>query len=502
MSGRPVIAVDIDEVLADFIPALALFHNDTWGSSFSAQHFDSYEFHDVWGGTREECNVKMTSFFESVHFREKIYPVPLAKECLQQLKEDTGVELHIVTSRQHAIADATREWIAKHYEGIFEELHFGNHYSSVGKKRSKPEMCKEIGALAIIDDSQTYAGQCAQEGIPCVLFGDYAWNKHDTGAGGAAWVEKVGPDVAKYVHRVGTNWTQAAQTLKRLVQESAQARARIAPLMAAVQLCASADKAANMVKIETLVRRAAFCGASLVSLPEACLAIGASDEDRRERIDGPTVQALSRLAAELNIWLNVGGVALEAPDSISSSGKLRNSSLMISDKGDVCAVYDKIHLFDNPYTQMLESAYTVSGDKDQAVAVAVTPQNTAATFNVGLTICYDVRFPALYDKLRREKACDVVCVPSAFMRKTGMAHWEVLLRARAIETQMYVVAAAQCGVHSEKRSSYGHSMIIDPWGEVVAALDGDKEGFCMAPLDLQRLQQVRRDLPVEQHHRL
>jgi uncharacterized HAD superfamily protein len=165
-----VIAVDVDEVLADFIPTLALYHNEMWGSNLSSASFHSYEFHHVWGGTFEECNVKMHQFFETTHL-DQLSPVKGALEALQWLKDETGAELHIVTSRQHAIADRTRYWIDTHFPGIFKEVHFGNHYSSSGQKRSKPEMCQDIGALVIIDDSQKYAGHCAEAGIPCVLFG-------------------------------------------------------------------------------------------------------------------------------------------------------------------------------------------------------------------------------------------------------------------------------------------------------------------------------------------
>ena len=152
MSGRPIIAVDVDEVLADFIPTLAGYHNDTFGSSLTSRSFFSYEFHDVWGGSVEECNEKMLSFFESSHFREKVPPIEGAYEALRGLKERMGAELHIVTSRQHAIKDITLEWIDKHFPGVFKAVHFGNHYAKEGMKKSKPQMCEEIGALCIIDD--------------------------------------------------------------------------------------------------------------------------------------------------------------------------------------------------------------------------------------------------------------------------------------------------------------------------------------------------------------
>lgn len=502
MSGRPVIAVDVDEVLADFIPTLALFHNEIYGSELSSGSFHSYEFHHVWGGTFEECNVKMLSFFESSHFKEMIPPIEGALEALQRLKDETGAELHIVTSRQHAIADITREWIESHFPGIFKEVHFGNHYSSEGKKRSKPEMCQDIGALVIIDDSQKYAGHCAESGIPCVLFGDYAWNRNDEMAGGAAWASKVDKDTAALVTKVGTDWKLAAETLKRIVvDEYRKKRVPKLPLMAAVQLCATSDKARNMKKLDSLVRQAATFGASFISLPEACLCIGGDRDTRAETLDGQSVAALKALSRELRVYLNVGGVAL-VPDKEQDGEekKLRNSALLIDPAGELLCVYDKIHLFDNPYTQMRESDYTVAGDPTQLVTATLSLPDDLQ-LKLGLTICYDVRFPALFHRLR-EQNCDVCTVPSAFMQRTGEAHWDVLLRARAIETQMYVVAAAQCGEHNEKRSSYGHSMIISPWGEVLAQLDGTEESWCAASFDPTVVKSTRESIPVMEQQRL
>ena len=450
MSGRPVIAVDVDEVLADFIPTLALYHNEMWGSNLSSASFHSYEFHHVWGGTFEECNVKMLQFFETTHL-DQLSPVKGALEALQWLKDETGAELHIVTSRQHAIADRTRYWIDTHFPGIFKEVHFGNHYSSSGQKRSKPEMCQDIGALVIIDDSQKYAGHCAEAGIPCVLFGDYAWNRDEEMAGGVVWTSKVEEHVAALVTKVGTDWDIAAKTLKRIVIDEYKKKfyRRKLPLIAAIQMCATADKNSNIRKLNRLVRQAATLGATLISLPEACLCIGGDHSARAEALDGRSVGYLRAMAKELGIYLNVGGVALvQEGEDVAESKKLRNSALLIDPEGMLVSVYDKIHLFDNPYTQMWESEYTVTGDPSQVVTAVVAPAGKGEAgelewcqYKLGLTICYDLRFPAMYSRLR-EQHCDVCTVPSAFMQRTGEAHWEVLLRARAIETQMYVTATA------------------------------------------------------------
>eukprot|EP00600_Ochromonadales_sp_CCMP1393_P006042 CAMPEP_0174974902 /NCGR_PEP_ID=MMETSP0004_2-20121128/12127_1 /TAXON_ID=420556 /ORGANISM="Ochromonas sp., Strain CCMP1393" /LENGTH=256 /DNA_ID=CAMNT_0016225657 /DNA_START=3 /DNA_END=773 /DNA_ORIENTATION=- len=181
---KPVLAVDVDEVLAYFIPSLAVFHNETYRTSnaegghaeiLTSDSFHSYEFCNVWGGTMEESYIKMEAFFESVHFKERIEPIPYALEVLLELKE--VYDLHVVTSRQHKIEALTLQWIDRHFPGVFTSIHFGNHYSREGKSRSKPDMCREIGAVLLIDDSLVYATQCHRVGIPVVLFGQYAWNQ-------------------------------------------------------------------------------------------------------------------------------------------------------------------------------------------------------------------------------------------------------------------------------------------------------------------------------------
>ena len=171
---------------------------------------------------------------------------------------------------------------------------------------------------------------------------------------------------------------------------------------------------------------------------------------------------------------------------------------MINPAGELVAIYDKIHLFDNPFTEMFESQYTIAGEASQLIATSLPELG----FRLGLTICYDVRFPELFRRLRERENCDVCCVPSAFMQKTGEAHWEILLRARAIETQMYIVAAAQCGEHNGKRMSYGHSMIISPWGTILAQLDGQEESWCAAVFDTDLIKSTRESIPVVDHQRL
>ncbi|KAF9210509.1 Nitrilase [Podila verticillata] len=177
-------------------------------------------------------------------------------------------------------------------------------------------------------------------------------------------------------------------------------------------------------------------------------------------------------------------------------GKLYNTHVLINHHGDIVSSYRKIHLFDVNIANgpiLMESNNTVSGT--QLVAPVPTPAG-----RVGLGICYDLRFPEMALALRKQGA-EMLTYPSAFTVKTGEAHWEVLLRSRAIETQSYVVAAAQAGKHSDKRASYGHSMIVDPWGKVLAECDGHSEGIAVAFVDLASLTRIRAEMPVLEHRR-
>lgn len=178
MANKPVLAVDVDEVIAYFIPALAEFHNEAFGGTvLTAQSFHSYDFCHVWGGTIEDSYVKMDGFYASSHFLN-LKPIPHAFETLKKLQDD--FELHVVTSRQFAIQDPTLKWVEQHFPNIFTEIHFGNHYSREGKVRSKPEICRDIGAVLLIDDSLQYALHCYKADIPVLLFGEYAWNQRES----------------------------------------------------------------------------------------------------------------------------------------------------------------------------------------------------------------------------------------------------------------------------------------------------------------------------------
>eukprot|EP00597_Dinobryon_sp_UTEXLB2267_P003747 CAMPEP_0170061828 /NCGR_PEP_ID=MMETSP0019_2-20121128/3261_1 /TAXON_ID=98059 /ORGANISM="Dinobryon sp., Strain UTEXLB2267" /LENGTH=230 /DNA_ID=CAMNT_0010267779 /DNA_START=405 /DNA_END=1097 /DNA_ORIENTATION=- len=214
------------------------------------------------------------------------------------------------------------------------------------------------------------------------------------------------------------------------------------------------------------------------------------------------MQCLSIIAAKYNIWLSVGGFPeiYQKENSSEPTGKIFNSHVMIDCNGKIVSpIYRKVHLFDSPMAGLFESQLTQPGER------GVLMQNMFSRWAVGLSVCYDLRFPALYDALSRSSSSggvDIVLVPSAFTPKTGEAHWEVLLRARAIENQCYVLAAAQSGEHNDQRRSHGYSLIVDPWGTVLARLGDEKEGICYAELDRTVVDNLRRDMPVGTHKRL
>lgn len=175
--SKPVLAVDVDEVLADHMKILCVFHNQTYGSDLTPDDFHSYQFHEVWGGSTDESKVKVTAFNQSELFQE-IPPVEGSVEYIHKLSQ--YFDLQIVTSRSFVLEESTKQWVEKHFPNLFSNIHFGNHYGTGGTVRSKPQMCAEAGAIMLIDDSFDYAVQCAARGIPVVLFGDYAWSRSRT----------------------------------------------------------------------------------------------------------------------------------------------------------------------------------------------------------------------------------------------------------------------------------------------------------------------------------
>ncbi len=263
--------------------------------------------------------------------------------------------------------------------------------------------------------------------------------------------------------------------------------------VAAVQMLAVGEKAANIAEAEKWIREAAARGARLVALPEVFVWRGVKKEERlaAETIPGPTSERLAALARELSIYL-LGGSILE---QIPGTEKAYNTSLLFSPAGSVLAKYRKIHLFDVDLKEGVSIRESDTRARGDAVVVAETELCA-----MGLSICYDLRFPELYRKMAA-KGAQLMFVPSAFTAYTGKAHWEPLLRARAIENQAYIVAPAQFGKHSKSFETYGHSMIIDPWGKILAELP-DGPGVILAEIDLAYLAKVRTELPSLNHIKL
>lgn len=262
---------------------------------------------------------------------------------------------------------------------------------------------------------------------------------------------------------------------------------------ACVTLCAGREPDRNIDIVCDLVRAAAGDGARLVCTPENTLLMEAGGKQLfstvRPEAETPAIARLAALAQELGIWLNAGSLAIRVAED-----KVANRSFMFAPDGSIRARYDKIHMFDvslpNGETYA-ESRNYRPGDE----AVLVETDFGA----VGMTVCYDLRFPALYRSLAQAGA-SYLLVPSAFTQVTGEAHWHVLLRARAIEAGAFVFAAAQSGTHENGRQTYGHSLIIDPWGEVLA--DGGTDvGFVCADIDPARVDDVRGRIPSLQHDR-
>ena len=262
-----------------------------------------------------------------------------------------------------------------------------------------------------------------------------------------------------------------------------------------VQMTSTDDLAANLDAASNLVRQAAAQGAEFVALPEmfAYLRREGLDFPHAQSVDGEILAQMRALARSLGVRLLAGTIAEKAP----GERRVFNTSVLLSPNGEIEGVYRKMHLFDVDLGTSgggvyRESASIAAGD---AVVVAETPLG-----GIGLSVCYDLRFPELYRRMV-DRDARFITVPSAFAVRTGRDHWEVLLRARAIENQAFVIAPAQCGRHSESRESYGRSMIVDPWGLVLAQL-GDRPGVAVADCDPAVLERTRESVPALRHRRL
>jgi predicted amidohydrolase len=260
-----------------------------------------------------------------------------------------------------------------------------------------------------------------------------------------------------------------------------------------VQLCTGTDMARNAEAACGLVREARRLGADFVATPEMTNVIDSRRDALLEKVTeeaaDPVVAALRELAGELAIHVLIGSVALRAGD------RLVNRSLLVAPDGAIAARYDKIHMFD----------VDLDGGESYRESRTYRPGDRAVTADLpwgklGLTVCYDVRFPALYRCLAQAGA-ELITVPSAFTRQTGAAHWHVLLRARAIETGAFLLAPAQGGKHESGRETYGHSLAVTPWGEIVAEIAGDAPGVVTCDIDPAAVAEARRRVPALAHDR-
>jgi len=265
---------------------------------------------------------------------------------------------------------------------------------------------------------------------------------------------------------------------------------------AVIQMSSSADVQQNLGEARRWVHEAAREGATLICLPEYFCWIG-DDEMQRVAIaeafgDGPIQHALSQLARETGTWLIGGTVPIRPSQGAKAGTHAYNTSLVFDPAGQCTARYDKIHLFsfNQGAEQHAEGDTMVGGE---SIGTAQGPFGT-----LRLSVCYDLRFPELY---RADPAADLIAVPAAFTHTTGLAHWELLLRARAVENQAFVLASGQCGTHANGWRTFGHSMIVGPWGDVLARHD-DEPGIAYATLTQTALDEARNRLPVLTHRRI
>lgn len=267
--------------------------------------------------------------------------------------------------------------------------------------------------------------------------------------------------------------------------------------VAAIQMCSTDNVAANLSQAKSYIQQAVDEGAKLIVLPENFAIMGLHPEDKvkcKETFGYGMIQDFLRdEASQKGVWIVGGTISLAVPEH---DKKVYASSLVFNALGECVARYDKIHLFDvalHAEKEIHQESQTICPGHDTVVF-------DSPFGKCGLAICYDIRFPELF-RVMQEKGVELIVLPSAFTVPTGKAHWDVLIRARAIENQVYMIAAAQTGVHANQRKTYGHSMIVNPWGIVSAVLE-DKVGVICADIDLGFLHQLRRDFPALNHRKL
>lgn len=266
--------------------------------------------------------------------------------------------------------------------------------------------------------------------------------------------------------------------------------------IAAIQMASGPNLSANLLEVEKLVSEAVDAGAKLVVLPENFAFMGESDQEilkfKEEPGDGPLQTFLRQLAANSDIWVVGGTIPLQADDP----NKIRSACLVYNNSGEQVARYDKIHLFD---VHLLET------DEKYSESMTIEPGDATVVFDspfgrIGLAICYDLRFPEQFRNLIDE-GMEIAILPAAFTAHTGKAHWKPLIQTRAIENLSYIIAAAQGGYHISGRETYGHSMIVDPWGTVMDIVERGN-GFAMSDIDLDLLNKTRRAFPALEHRQI
>lgn len=266
--------------------------------------------------------------------------------------------------------------------------------------------------------------------------------------------------------------------------------------VAAIQMCSTPHVDDNLEQAEKLIHTAAMQQADLVVLPEMFAILGASDVARSETKEvfghGKIQNFLNEQAKKYRLWL-IGGTI---PIACNSHDKIRAASLVINPEGLCVGRYDKMHLYDADISETESYRESRITEPGETTVVVATPLG-----KIGLSVCYDVRFPELFRSLV-DKGAEIFTLPSAFTRQTGEAHWELLARARAVENACYVIGACQGGQNVSTRSTYGHSLIIDPWGRIIAQKNDDTRGVIVASIDLNEVYRIRRAIPALQHRRI
>jgi len=263
--------------------------------------------------------------------------------------------------------------------------------------------------------------------------------------------------------------------------------------VALFQMTSGIDPQANADAIVAAVAEAKAGGAVMLFTPEMC---GLIDKDRtrarasiRKEADDVVLAAARKAAAEHGIWVALGSLAIDREGEEGADGRYANRTFVIDDKGEIAARYDKMHMFDVDLATGERWRESAAYEPGKGAVVVETPLG-----RLGLAICYDLRFPALFEALGQAK-CDVIAIPAAFTVPTGAAHWHLLQRARAVEASAWVVSSAQVGTHEDGRATYGHSLVVDPWGGVALDMGGEAAGVAFAEIDPTRTAEVRAQLP-------